>query len=71
MVPKCSWPELPLCTDATEVSDKFHLWQWHIMYLLGKPLPTKMDEFSEKFQTAINPPLIFGKFYCGFRDKSA
>ena len=39
---------------------------------LGTGGPTKMDEFSEKFQTAFDPPpLIFGKLYCGFRDKSA
>ena len=25
MVPKCCWPKLPLRTDATEVSNKFHL----------------------------------------------
>ena len=31
---------------------------------LGKPYPTKTDEFSEKFQTAYDPPLIFGKVYC-------
>ena len=32
---------------------------------------TKTDEFSEKFQTAFDPPLIFGKSYCGFCDKIA
>ena len=25
-----------------------------------------MDEFSEKLQTAFDPPLIFGKLYCNF-----
>ena len=32
----------------------------------GKPRITKTDEFSEKFQTAFDPPhpLIFGKSYC-------
>ena len=25
-----------------------------------------MDEFSEKFQTAFDPPLIFRKLYCNF-----
>ena len=29
------------------------------------PLP-KSDEFLEKFQTAFDPPLIFGKLYCKF-----
>ena len=38
---------------------------------LGTDGPTKTDEFSEKFQTAFDPPLIFGKSYCGFRDKIA
>ena len=38
---------------------------------LGMPLPTKRDEFSEKFQTAFDPPLIFGKSCCGFHNKSA
>ena len=33
------------------------------------PHISKTDEFSEKFQTAFDPPLIFGKLYCGFRDK--
>ena len=33
---------------------------------------SKSDEFSEKFQTAFDPPpLILGKLYCAFRDKSA
>ena len=36
---------------------------------LGMPRISKSDEFSEKFQTAFDPPLIFGKLYCGFRDK--
>ena len=36
------------------------------------PRISKSDEFSEKFQTAFDPPpLIFGKLYCGFRDKIA
>ena len=35
--------------------------------VLGKHPPSKTDEFSEKFQTAFDPPpLIFGKSYCGF-----
>ena len=29
---------------------------------LGKGLATKSDEFSEKFQTAFDPPLIFGNY---------
>ena len=33
-------------------------------YRLGKGNTSKMDEFSEKFQTV--PPLIFGISYCGF-----
>ena len=37
---------------------------------LGTPAITKTDEFSEKFDTVFDPPpLIFGKLYCGFRDK--
>ena len=37
---------------------------------LGKPVPTKTDEFSEKFQTAFDPPpLIFGKSCCRFFKK--
>ena len=31
---------------------------------LGKGPATKSDEFSEKIQTALPPPLIFGKAYC-------
>ena len=30
---------------------------------------TKTDEFSEKSQTAFDPPFIFGNLYCGFCDK--
>ena len=37
-----------------------HLWS------LGTHSPSKTDEFSEKFQTAFGPPLIFGKSYCVF-----
>ena len=35
---------------------------------LGTHSPSKTDEFSEKFQTAFDPPppLIFGKLYCNF-----
>ena len=33
---------------------------------LGKDPATKSDEFLEKFQTAFDPPLIFGKLYCNF-----
>ena len=33
---------------------------------LGKLSPSKMDEFSEKFQTSFDPPLIFGKLCCKF-----
>ena len=38
-----------------------------VLSLLGTPSPSKIDEFSEKFQTAFDPPpLIFGKLYCNF-----
>ena len=38
----------------------------------GKDGISKTDEFSEKFQTAFDPPpLIFGKSCCAFRDKIA
>ena len=45
----------------------------HADTCLGMPDNSKTDEFSEKFQMAFDPlpPLIFGKSYCGFRDKSA
>ena len=33
------------------------------------PYTSKTDEFSEKFQTAFDPPLIFGKSYCKFFSK--
>ena len=37
---------------------------------LGKLSPSKTDEFSEKFQTAFDPPpLIFGKLCCTFFPK--
>ena len=37
----------------------------HRTLRLGMPTSSKMDEFSEKFQTAFDlPPLIFGKL-CG------
>ena len=37
---------------------------------LGKPVPSKTDEFLEKFQTAVDPPpLIFGKSCCRFFPK--
>ena len=32
----------------------------------GKSGVTKSDEFLEKFQTAFDPPLIFGKLCCKF-----
>ena len=36
-------------------------------YQLGTPTPSKTDGFSEKFQTAFDPPpLIFGKLCCNF-----
>ena len=38
---------------------------------LGRDGHTKTDDFLEKFQTAFDPPFIFGKSCCGFRDKSA
>ena len=40
-------------------------------FYLGKDGVSKTDEFSEKFQTAFDPPLIFGKSCCAFRDKIA
>ena len=48
-----------------------HIWNLVVLaeHWLGKPRTSKTDEFSEKFQTAFDPPLIFGKLYCGFRDK--
>ena len=37
---------------------------------LGMPTSSKTDEFSEKFQTAFDPPpLIFGKLCCKFFPK--
>ena len=33
-----------------------HQWHEHQQANLGKPVPTKTDEFSEKFQTAFDPP---------------
>ena len=33
---------------------------------LGKDPATKLDEFLEKFQTAFDPPLIFGRLCCKF-----
>ena len=44
----------------------------NMQLLKGTDGVTKTDKFSEKFQTAFDPPpLIFGKSYCGFRDKIA
>ena len=40
------------------------------LYFLGKPCITKMDKFSEKFRTAFDPPLLFGKSYCNFFQNS-
>jgi len=44
-----------------------------VAHLMGNALGTgkvnRSDEFSEKFQTAFDPPLIFGKLHCAFRDK--
>ena len=44
---------------------------WHVNYVLGTHSPSKTDEFSEKFQTAFDPPhpLIFGKLCCNFFPK--
>ena len=33
---------------------------------LGKGSATKSDDFLEKYQTAFDPPLIFGKLCCNF-----
>ena len=32
----------------------------------GKDPATTLDDFLEIFQTAFDPPLIFGKLYCKF-----
>ena len=39
------------------------------MLHFGTSHVSKSDEFSEKFKTAFDPPLIFGKLHCAFRDK--
>ena len=39
------------------------------LIIKGRVRLTGSDEFSEKFQTAFDPPLIFGKLHCAFRDK--
>ena len=36
------------------------------MHPLGKPTPSKTDEFSEKFQTAFDPPPYFRKVMLQF-----
>ena len=41
----------------------------HKLGLLGTGGCTKTDEFSEKFQTAFDAPLIFGKSCCNFSEK--
>ena len=39
-----------------------------LIYTLGRPVFTKMDEFSENFRTTFDPPPrpFFGKLYCVF-----
>ena len=41
----------------------------YAILVLGTGKVNRSDEFSEKFQTAFAPPLIFGKLHCAFRDK--
>ena len=42
------------------ISREVHIWNV-VVAVLGKLVPAKTDEFSEKFQTAVDPPpLIFG-----------
>ena len=46
-----------------------HIWNLVVLaeHWLGKPRTSKTDEFSEKFQTALDPPpLILGKSHCNF-----
>ena len=48
--------------DAARFFSNFDQLLYDILLLFGKLSPPKTDEFSEKFQTAIDPPpLIFGK----------
>ena len=68
---------------GTKVCSQFAFKAWKLALLLTHSLKVespphlgtgqvnKSDEFLEKFQTALDPPLIFRKSYCGFRDKIA
>ena len=50
------------------VADQRTSLSWEKRYCLawGKSPATKLDDFLEKFQTAFDPPLTFGKLYCNF-----
>ena len=58
---KISWWDISVSdtSDESDTSDISHS-------SLGMDPATKSDEFSEKFQTAFDPPLIFRKLYCNF-----
>ena len=50
-IPPTNAPSSAPCNDITKVSPT----------PLGKPNPPKTDEFSEKFQTAFDPPPSFSE----------
>ena len=54
-----------------QAQDRFPRGAQSLCFNLGTGGHTKTDETLEKFQTAFDPPPIFGKSYCGFRDKIA
>ena len=68
--PLCYVTVLRFCLKHTQWN-RFRI-RWRYTVPLGTDGVFKTDEFSEKFQTAFDPPpLNFGKSYSRFRDKSA
>ena len=51
------------CQGLPLISNNAHFQCQKLFSWLGKPLPTKTDEFLEKFQTAFDPPPSFSENY--------
>ena len=72
MVQKCDRQLMEvICRSSKVIFGVAWLYSEDGGYSLGKDGVPKIDLFSEKFQTAFDPPLIFGKSCCAFRDKIA
>ena len=69
LLPSCALKILTVSLQTWEEGLKHEIGWLRVQDLvdcLGKDPATKSDEFLGKFQTAFDPPLIFGKSYCKF-----